>query len=140
MWGEVGESGQFEWRLKLKLEGSTRPGLEPGTWVPRFDARLGPGDYINPFNGELGGREIGTHPRAIYANPDTGLHVVHDIEGGYFRIQNPNAESVVDRYLGLNGEAIPANVPLLRPDGGFFLTGVPRAVRQALTHFWDSDV
>ena len=62
-YGVTNEVGQFEWRLKLKLEGSFRPGLEAESQVPRFDARLGPrGDkYINPLIGDIGGRDVGTH-------------------------------------------------------------------------------
>jgi hypothetical protein len=77
---------------------------------------------------------------SIYTNPDTGMQVVYDVEGGYFRIENPNASSYADRYLDLNGNPIPANVPLLRPDGTYSMVGVPRDVRNALTHFWNSDV
>jgi hypothetical protein len=38
-----------------------RPGLQPGSNVPRFDARLEPGRYINPFTGGVGGKGVGTH-------------------------------------------------------------------------------
>ena len=61
VWGELDEAGKFTWRLKLKFEGSLRPGLEAGSAVPRFDARLGPGQYVNPFTGEVGRRSVGTH-------------------------------------------------------------------------------
>ena len=49
-----------EWRLKIKREGSTRPGLQPGSRVPRADARIGKGAYINPFTGQTG-KDAGTH-------------------------------------------------------------------------------
>lgn len=55
------QGGGFEWRLKVKPQGSTRPGLQPGSQVPRFDARTGPGQYVNPFTGQRGGRGVGTH-------------------------------------------------------------------------------
>lgn len=61
VWGVRNTDGSFSWRLKLKPEASTRPGLEAGSKVPRFDARLGPGEYVNPFTGEVGGRAAGTH-------------------------------------------------------------------------------
>lgn len=61
VWGVRDADGSFSWRLKLKPEASTRPGLEAGSKVPRFDARIGPGEYVNPFTGELGGRGAGTH-------------------------------------------------------------------------------
>lgn len=38
-----------------------RSGLEAGSSVPRFDARLEPGNYVNPFTGQTGGKIIGTH-------------------------------------------------------------------------------
>lgn len=49
-----------EWRLKIKHEGSLRPGLQQGSQVPRADAKTGPGDYINPLTGKTG-RDAGTH-------------------------------------------------------------------------------
>ena len=49
-----------EWRLKIKPEGSTRPGLQPGSRVPRADARIGKGAYINPLTGQTG-KHAGTH-------------------------------------------------------------------------------
>src|SRR5207248_1942005 len=48
-------------RLKIKLVGSDRPGLGSASGVPRFDARLASGEYVNPFTGERGGRSLGTH-------------------------------------------------------------------------------
>jgi hypothetical protein len=65
-WGEINAAGRFEWRLKLKLDPGARPGLQEGSLGPRFDARLsggsgGPADWINPFTGEIGGRDIGSH-------------------------------------------------------------------------------
>lgn len=32
-----------------------------GSNIPRFDARIAKGRYINPFTGEIGGANIGTH-------------------------------------------------------------------------------
>lgn len=49
-----------EWRLKIKHEGSTTPGLQQGSQVPRADARTGSGDYINPLTGQTG-KQAGTH-------------------------------------------------------------------------------
>jgi hypothetical protein len=59
-WGIPGENG-FEWRLKIKPVVGARSGLEAGSQKPRFDARLDEKSYINPFTGETGGREVGTH-------------------------------------------------------------------------------
>ena len=49
-----------EWRLKIKRAGSTRPGLQPESHVPRADARIGKGAYINPLTGQTG-KDAGTH-------------------------------------------------------------------------------
>ena len=61
-WGTYQNSG-FQWNLKIKPESSFRSRLEPGSNVPRFDSRIKTGNknYINPFTGEMGGEEIGTH-------------------------------------------------------------------------------
>ena len=60
-WGTPSADGGIDWNLIIKQQGSTRSGLAPGSGRPRFDARLGPGDYVNPFTGEMGGRSVGTH-------------------------------------------------------------------------------
>ena len=49
-----------EWRLKIKHEGSTRLGLQPGSRVPRADARIGKSTYLNPLTGQTG-KNAGTH-------------------------------------------------------------------------------
>jgi hypothetical protein len=66
-WG-VYNNDKFEWRLKIKPEPSFRPNLQDGSnclhdrsSLPRFDARLKKGRNINPFTGEIGGKEIGSH-------------------------------------------------------------------------------
>lgn len=59
-WGSI-QNGNFQWNLLIKPEGSFRQGLEAGSRIPRFDARLEPGRYINPFSGQTGKKEIGTH-------------------------------------------------------------------------------
>ncbi len=46
VWGVYDDAGNFSWRLKIKAEGSMRSGLEAGSQVPRFDARLAPGKYV----------------------------------------------------------------------------------------------
>jgi len=61
VWGVFDDAGNFSWRLKIKAQGSTRSGLGAGSQVPRFDARLGPGKYVNPFTGQTGGKAVGTH-------------------------------------------------------------------------------
>ncbi len=61
-WG-IYEGDKFSWKLRIKPEPSSRLGLDPGSNIPRFDARLETGkqNYINPFSGQVGGAEIGTH-------------------------------------------------------------------------------
>jgi RHS repeat-associated protein len=68
-WGVYNE-GLFEWRLKIKPKPSFRPNLQDGSnllhdrsSLPRFDARLKSENRmnVNPFTGEIGGKEIGTH-------------------------------------------------------------------------------
>lgn len=59
--------------------------------------------------------------------------MVHDTAGNYFRVRN-SAGQYVDEF----GKSIPNNVPLIRPDK-ITQTGVPKDVRQALTHFNNAD-
>jgi RHS repeat-associated protein len=61
-WG-IYRNGSFEWRVKIKPEPTLRPGIQEGSHLPRFDARveLGGEGYINPFTGEIGSRGVGTH-------------------------------------------------------------------------------
>ncbi len=63
-WG-IYQNSEFQWRLTIKPEASTRPGLHSGSNVPRFDARILSDrmgqSYINPFTGEIGNWQIGTH-------------------------------------------------------------------------------
>ncbi len=60
IWGET-IKGAFEWKLKIKPISSFREGLQSGSNLPRFDARLSRGNYINPFTSNMGARDIGTH-------------------------------------------------------------------------------
>jgi RHS repeat-associated protein len=48
-------------RLKLKPKPGTQPGLEPGSTVPRFEWRTGPGEYWDPFTGRTGGSGALSH-------------------------------------------------------------------------------
>jgi hypothetical protein len=63
-WGMY-QNGNFEWRIVIKPEASMRPGLESGSQVPRFDARLMTDvtgkSYTNPFTRDIGNWQIGTH-------------------------------------------------------------------------------
>lgn len=49
----------FSWRLQIKLEGSTREGLQQGSSVPRISSRMPTKKgftYLNPFTGQTGTR------------------------------------------------------------------------------------
>lgn len=76
--------------------------------------------------------------KILYRNPQSGLQVVYDQPGNYFRVENPNATAVAARYLDQFGKEIPANVSVIRPRGTT-QTGVPQDVRQVLTHFRNTD-
>lgn len=56
-----GNKHNDQWNLIIKPEASCRSGLQSSSNMPRFDARLEQGQYINPFTGQIGGKEIGTH-------------------------------------------------------------------------------
>jgi filamentous hemagglutinin len=75
--------------------------------------------------------------KVIYTNPDTGLRVVYDPAGNYFRVENPALAGEL-RYMDQFGKPTPKNVPLVKP-GRTTQTGVPPDVRKALTHFTNSD-
>lgn len=64
IWGHFREM-KFKWNLRLKPERSMRDGLDFGSNIPRYDARLGenlPYSYINPFNGNASiHKSTGTH-------------------------------------------------------------------------------
>jgi len=63
-WGSINPNdGEFIWNLRIKPEASLRNGLDAGSRVPRFDARLGSGGnrYINPFTGKIGKESVGKH-------------------------------------------------------------------------------
>ncbi len=59
-WGTY-TNGEFKWNLILKPERSMREGLASGSNIPRFDAKIADGKYTNPFNGQIGGKDVGTH-------------------------------------------------------------------------------
>jgi uncharacterized protein YukE len=77
--------------------------------------------------------------KTVYRNPKTGLQVVYDVGGNYFRVQNRAQSGSIGEYLDETGNIIPANLPVLRAGGGYTLQGVPRSVRQGLTHFMNTD-
>ncbi len=58
-------NGTFHWNLAIKPEASFRGGLQAGSNIPRFDARLWLGGnnyiYLNPFTGEMGSYATCSH-------------------------------------------------------------------------------
>lgn len=74
-----------------------------------------------------------TSGKTIYTNPTTGMAVVYDNAGNYYRVQNGAGQ-----YLDQSGNAIPNNVPLIGPNKTT-QTGVPSGVRNGLTHFNNTD-
>ena len=62
-WGTYNKyEAKWDWRLKIKPEPSFRDGeLEVGSNIPRISARLGEGQYINPFTNEFGTRKEMSH-------------------------------------------------------------------------------
>ncbi|MEJ8800270.1 VENN motif pre-toxin domain-containing protein, partial [Trinickia caryophylli] len=74
-----------------------------------------------------------TSGKTIYTNPATGMSVVYDNAGNYYRVQNGAGQ-----YLDQSGNAVPNNVPLIGPNRTT-QTGVPSGVRNGLTHFNNTD-
>jgi hypothetical protein len=71
--------------------------------------------------------------KTVYTNPTTNMTVVYDNAGNYYRVQN-----AVGQYLDKSGNVIPNNVPLIGPNKTT-QTGVPKDIRQGLTHFTNTD-
>ncbi|SDG97912.1 filamentous hemagglutinin [Paraburkholderia steynii] len=74
-----------------------------------------------------------TSGKTLYTNPTTGMSVVYDNAGNYYRVQN-----AAGQYLDQSGNVIPNNVPLIGPNKTT-QTGVPSGVRNGLTHFNNTD-
>src|SRR6185295_5084943 len=53
-------ANQFE-RLQIKHEAGKAVGLESGSLRPRFDYRIGPGKYWDPFSGATGPKGALSH-------------------------------------------------------------------------------
>lgn len=77
--------------------------------------------------------------KTIFANPETGLQVVYDTSGNYFRIQDTRATSRVERYRSLDGSVLSANVQETRRDGTTRERGRTSEEREQQTHFANTD-
>ncbi len=60
-WRSQNIAGEKVSNLVIKPSGSFRSNIQTGSGVPRFDAKLDNGIFINPFTGQTGGRSVGTH-------------------------------------------------------------------------------
>ena len=77
--------------------------------------------------------------KTIYRNPSTGLQVVYDNAGRYFRVEDTGAAGTgAAQYVDQFGKPIPGNVPEFK-SSRTRRTGIPPEVREALTHFKDTD-
>ncbi|QNB11816.1 filamentous hemagglutinin N-terminal domain-containing protein [Paraburkholderia tropica] len=71
--------------------------------------------------------------KTIYTNPTNGNSVVYDNAGNYYRVTN-----AAGQYLDQSGNPMPNNVPLVGANKTT-QTGVPSGIRQALTHYNNTD-
>ena len=72
--------------------------------------------------------------KLIYPNTNTGIQVVYDIEGNYFRIQN-TLLSGKRTYLDINGNQIPNNIVVNGKQ-----KGLSQGDYNRMTHFNNTDV
>ena len=75
--------------------------------------------------------------KTLYLNTQTGLQVVYDNAGNYFRVEDTNVTGPL-RYTDQFGNPIPNNVPLIKTSGTTQM-GLPSDIRNALTHFTNTD-
>lgn len=118
--------------IAVKSAGAARAARNGKNWQ-----RVSAKETIGRLAGQSPVVELTASGKSIYRNPETGIQVVYDNDGKYFRVENPAAQGT-GRYLDQFGKPIPNNVPLVRPDK-IAQTGVPGDVRDAITHFMDAD-
>jgi filamentous hemagglutinin len=142
------------WRRRAALEGSTgssATGQAPATNstpdAPVYNtqgaarATANSGNWSSGSLSETVQNIVGSNPqvtytesgKTIYTNPTTGMSVVYDNAGNYYRVQN-----AAGQYLDQSGNVSPNNVPLIGPNKTT-QTGVPSGVRNGLTHFNNTD-
>ena len=119
-------------RVLYNPAGAERAAIHGGNWQS-----VSAKDTIRRIAGDNPVVEYTTSGKTIYRNPQTGLQVVYDNAGKYFRVEN-SAGSGTAQFVDQFGKPIPDNVPLAKPDS-VTQTGVPKNVRNALTHFLDAD-
>ena len=71
--------------------------------------------------------------KTVYTNPETGKSVVYDNAGNYYRVQDASGQ-----YLDKSGNPLPNNVPMIGQNKTT-QTGIPSSLRQALTHYQNTD-
>jgi hypothetical protein len=75
--------------------------------------------------------------KIILKNKETGMKVIYDQSGNYFRVLDPKLPKNI-RYVSEYGNPIPANLPLIK-EGRTIWSGLPPWLRRALTHFLNID-
>ena len=122
-------------KIAIIMIGPTRGPTGPGAWrAARFGSmwtRASLKDAVSTVAGQTP-TITQTAQKTIFTNPQTGMRVVYDRAGNYFRVQNPQG-----KYVDQFGKPIPDNVPLVNSKASEI--GVPRDVRQSLTHFNNVD-
>ncbi|WP_233437042.1 hemagglutinin repeat-containing protein [Achromobacter xylosoxidans] len=109
-------------------QGAARAAANRGNWS---DGSLS--KTVNNIAGPNPKVTYTTSGKTIYTNPITGMSVVYDNAGNYYRVQN-----AAGQYLDQSGNQIPNNVPLVGPNKTT-QAGVPSGVRNGLTHFNNTD-
>ncbi|WP_322094913.1 hypothetical protein [Paraburkholderia bannensis] len=71
--------------------------------------------------------------KTVYRNPNTGMSVVYDNAGNYYHVQDASGQ-----YLDKSGNPLPNNVPMIGQNKTT-QTGIPSGLRQALTHYQNTD-
>jgi filamentous hemagglutinin len=71
--------------------------------------------------------------KTVYTNPENGKSVVYDNSGNYYRVQDAPG-----KYFDKSGSSLPNNVPVVGPNKTT-QTGIPSGLKQALTHFKNTD-
>lgn len=123
----------------------TATGLEPTSPVSNPDgaarAAKNSGNWSSGSLSETVAQIAGSKPKisytdsgkTVYTNPDTGKSVVYDNAGNYYRVLDASGQ-----YLDKSGTPLPNNVPMIGQNKTT-QTGIPSSLRQALTHYKNTD-
>jgi RHS repeat-associated protein len=125
---KVAEGGEGVLKTSGKLDGAGRAAKYSEGWEN--------GSLKGAIEKFAPGAEGVVNPKAsktMYLNSETGIQVVHDVEGNYFRIENTKLPGS-RRYLDMNGK-----VPNNKVINGRQL-GRSKGEYEQVTHFNDTDV